>query len=81
MVHRGESHRISWVHPAPKRLLFLVLAGEAGIEVSNGERRQFTAGAHFLCEDYPGQGHRSWVVGNADLLMAIVQLPDNVSVK
>jgi hypothetical protein len=61
--------------------LFLVLAGEAGIEVSTGERRQFTAGAHFFVDDDPGQGHRSWVVGDADLLMAIVQLKDNVPLK
>ena len=27
-----------------------------------------------LSEDKPGQGHRSWALGNADLLTAVVQL-------
>ena len=68
-------------HPAPKRFLFCILAGEFGVEVSNDERRQFGAGELVLVEDRSGQGHRGWVVGNADLLTAVVQLPDTALVK
>jgi hypothetical protein len=68
-------------HPAPKRFLFCILAGEFGVEVSNGERRQFGAGEVVLVEDRSGQGHRGWVASNAQLLTAVVQLPDNALVK
>jgi mannose-6-phosphate isomerase-like protein (cupin superfamily) len=67
-------------HYAPKRFLFCILAGEFGVEVSNGQR-QFRAGELVLVEDRSGQGHRGWVVGNADLLTAVVQLSDNALVK
>jgi len=73
-----------WVgewHYAPKRFLFCVLAGEFGAEVSSGERRQFPTGELVLVEDKPGQGHRSWVVGNVDLLTAVIQLTDDAQVK
>ena len=73
-----------WVgewHYAPKRFLFCVLAGEFGVEVSSGERRQFSIGELVLVEDKPGQGHRSWVVGNTDLATAVVQLADDALLK
>ena len=69
-----------WVgewHYAPKRFLFCVLAGEFGVEVSSGERRQFSIGELVLVEDKPGQGHRSWMVGDTNLMTAVVQLADN----
>jgi hypothetical protein len=69
-----------WHHP-PNRFLFCVLAGEFGVEVSSGERPQFPAGELVLAEDKPGQGHRSWVVGNTNLVTAVVQLSDNALVK
>jgi hypothetical protein len=68
-------------HSAPKRLLFCILTGEFGVEVANGERRQFKAGEMILVEDRSGQGHRGWVVGDAELLTAVVQLADNALVK
>jgi hypothetical protein len=68
-------------HYAPKRFLFCVLSGEFGAEVSSGERRQFPAGALVLVEDKPGQGHRSWVVGNRDLATAVVELTDDAMLK
>jgi len=73
-----------WVgewHYAPKRFLFCVLAGEFGVEVSSGERRQFSIGKLVLVEDKPGQGHRSWVVGNTDLATAVIQLADDALLK
>ena len=73
-----------WVgewHYAPKRFLFCVLAGEFGVEVSSGERRQFSTGELVLVEDKPGQGHRSWVVGNTDLATAVIQLADDAPLK
>ncbi|HTP34419.1 MAG TPA: hypothetical protein VMJ75_19715 [Candidatus Acidoferrales bacterium] len=73
-----------WVgewHCAPARLLFCIQAGEMGIEVSNGERRQFSDGAMVLVEDKPGQGHRSWVVGNVPARVVIIQLPEYALLK
>jgi len=69
-----------WHYP-PKRFLFCVLAGEFGVEVSSGERRQFSVGELLLVEDKPGQGHRSWVVGNTNLVTAVIQLADNALLK
>jgi hypothetical protein len=66
-----------WVgewHYAPNRFLF-------GVEVSSGERRQFSTGELVLVEDKPGQGHRSWVVGNTDLATAVIQLADDALLK
>jgi len=68
-------------HCAPKRFMFCILAGEFGVEVSNGKRRQFGAGELVLVEDRSGEGHRGWVVGNLELVTAVVQLSDNALVK
>ena len=61
-------------HPAPRRLLFLFLAGELEVTVSDGQVRRFAPGSIVLAEDMSGKGHASRVVGNDDVLMAIVQL-------
>jgi hypothetical protein len=73
-----------WVgewHCAPARLLFCVLAGGFGVEVSNGERREFPAGDLVLVNDKPGQGHRSWASGNAPLVTAVIELADDALLK
>ncbi len=63
-------------HPVPRRLLFLFLAGEFEVTVSDGEVRRFTPGSIALAEDMSSKGHASRVVGNDDLLVAIVQLAE-----
>jgi hypothetical protein len=62
-------------HPAPRRQFLMYLAGEMAVETSGGEVRRFSAGSVLLAEDTTGKGHRSWVVGDGEVLVAIVQLP------
>jgi hypothetical protein len=63
-------------HSTPRRQIFFWLAGEIEGEVSDGERRRAGRGEATLLEDTSGHGHRSWVVGDEDVLAAVVQLPD-----
>lgn len=64
-------------HPTPRRQIFFYLAGEAEIEVSDGETRRFGPGdAALLFEDTTGKGHQSRVIGTDRLVLAVVQLPD-----
>jgi len=73
-----------WVgewHCPPARLIFSILTGTFGVEVSSGERREFSAGEVALFEDNPGQGHRSWVVGNTEARVMVVQVADTALLK
>jgi hypothetical protein len=68
-----------WVgdwHPTPQRQIYFLLAGEIEGEMSDGERRRHGPGSAVLLEDTTGKGHRSRVVGDGDVLTAVVQLPD-----
>jgi len=64
-------------HPAPKRQWMLYLAGEVEAEVSDGETRRIGPGSITLLEDTWGKGHRSRVVGDDEVLLAVVQLEDS----
>jgi hypothetical protein len=44
-------------HVAPRRQLVINLAGEAEVEVSDGEVRRFGPGSVTLVEDLTGKGH------------------------
>ncbi len=63
-------------HPAPRRQFQFFLAGNVGAESGDGETRQFGPGDAVLVEDVTGTGHRSWVVGEAEVVMAVVRLPE-----
>jgi hypothetical protein len=63
-------------HPVPRRQLFLVLKGQIEAELGDGTRRLSGPGAILVLEDTWGKGHRSWVVGDDDALMAVVVLSD-----
>ncbi len=63
-------------HPTPRRQLFVFLAGELEGETSDGERRRYGPGNAALLEDTTGKGHRSRVVGDGEVLAAVVQLAD-----
>jgi len=65
----------AWHNP-PQRWLAFILVGTWAIEVSDGSRRQFPAGSVSLVEDTTGKGHRGWAVGDVDVLVAAVGLPD-----
>lgn len=61
-------------HPAPRRQFMVVLAGQVEAEVSDGEVRRFGPGDVVLVEDTEGRGHRSWVVGEDDVVFSVAQL-------
>lgn len=66
-----------WVgdlHPSPLRMWVFLLSGEMEFEGSNGEKRHVSMGGALLLEDTTGKGHRSWVVGNSEAVLALVQL-------
>jgi hypothetical protein len=52
-------------HPAPCRQFVVHIAGEAEIEVSDGEVRRFGPGMVVLAEDVTGKGHQTRQVGEA----------------
>jgi hypothetical protein len=62
-------------HPTPSRQIIFYLAGEIEAEASDGEMRRFGPGSITLVEDTTGKGHRSRVVGEDAVLLAVVQLP------
>jgi len=66
----------AWHNP-PQRWLAFILVGTWEIEVSDGSRHQFPAGSVSLVEDTTGKGHRGWAVGETDVLVAAVGLPDH----
>lgn len=59
-------------HPAPRRQYVLMLQGRFEIETGDGEKRQFGVGAVFLVEDINGQGHRTRVVSDDSVVIALV---------
>jgi hypothetical protein len=63
-------------HPAPRRQFMLYLQGEIEAEVSDGEIRRFGPGSATLVEDKSGKGHRSRVVGDQEVLLAVVELEE-----
>jgi hypothetical protein len=50
------------------------LAGHVEGETSDGARRTIGPGAIVLLEDTEGKGHRSRVVGDREVVIAVVQL-------
>jgi hypothetical protein len=73
------SFPVGWIgdwHPAPRRQLMLFLAGVIEAETGDGEVRRFGPGSAVLVEDTTGQGHCSRVVGDADVVAAVVYLPE-----
>jgi hypothetical protein len=66
-----------WVgepHCSPVRMWIFVLSGEMEFEASDGEIRPGVSGTAILLEDTTGKGHSSRVVGNADAVLALVQV-------
>jgi hypothetical protein len=63
-------------HPAPQRVLAIILSGEGEIEASDGEVRPIRPGTILLAEDTTGRGHRNRVTGSSEVFMVLVVLPD-----
>lgn len=64
-------------HVAPRRQLVVHLAGEAEIEVSDGEIRRFGPGSAVLVEDLTGKGHITRRVGETPRETLFVTLADD----
>lgn len=62
-------------HPSPRRQVAFCLSGRLRVEAGDGEVREFGAGAIWRMEDVSGSGHTTTVLGEADVRLAIVQLP------
>ena len=63
-------------HPSSARNFFVVMTGEWEVTASDGKTRRFRNGDLLLVEDTTGKGHKSKVIGDADSLAVMVQLPD-----
>lgn len=59
--HNEPGYDYAW-HCAPARQLVVLLDGRIAIEVSDGEKREFSGGDVILVEDTTGRGHRTWNV-------------------
>jgi hypothetical protein len=63
-------------HQAPRRQLIVGLAGEAEVEVSDGEIRRFGPGSVILVEDTTGKGHRTRRIGDTVRETLFISLPE-----
>jgi hypothetical protein len=63
-------------HVAPRRQLIVGLAGEAEVEVSDGETRRFGPGSVVLVEDTSGKGHRTRRIGDTVRETLFISLPE-----
>lgn len=63
-------------HVAPRRQIVVTLAGEAEVEVSDGETRRFGPGSVMLVEDTTGKGHRTRRIGDTARETLFIALPD-----
>lgn len=57
VVTMPDDVRNTDAHPAPRRQLVIVLAGQFEIETTDGDRRMFAPGDVALFEDTTGLGH------------------------
>jgi len=73
-LHLPKGYDADW-HPAPGKRFVMVLTGVGEVEVGDGERRTFTPGSILLVTDVSGQGHRTRVMGEHDVLIAWVPVP------
>lgn len=62
-------------HPAPRRMLTVVVAGELENSFSDGRSLRLRPGDVRLIEDTDSQGHATRVLGEEDALIAVIPLP------
>jgi hypothetical protein len=63
-------------HPSPIRMWIFVLRGQMRFESSDGDVRDISPGSGLLLEDTQGRGHSSRVIGDGEVTLAIVRLPE-----
>ena len=61
-------------HPAPRRQLVIILAGQLEIGPGDGSKHIFGPGDARLAEDTSGQGHTTGVHGNEPCVTATIPL-------
>jgi len=59
----------------------LLLKGELEVEAGDGERRRFNEGSIVFVEDTKGKGHKDHAVNNDDLLLALIPVPDEMTME
>ena len=69
-----KGYKSDW-HPAPLKQFVMVLSGLMEVEAGDGTRRQFAPGSVLLVTDTQGRGHRTYRVGNQDVLLVWVPVP------
>jgi quercetin dioxygenase-like cupin family protein len=63
-------------HPVPSRQVHIYLSGELEGQASDGSVVRVGPGSVILMEDTSGKGHVSRVIGDEDVVIAVVRLPD-----
>lgn len=63
-------------HPVSSRQMQIFVEGELEAQFSDGEIRRVGPGSVYLVEDTTGKGHKSWVVGDKDVVIFVVRLPE-----
>jgi hypothetical protein len=63
-------------HPVPRRQVQVFISGELEAAASDGSRIHAGPGTVVLVEDTTGKGHQSRVVGNAEVVILVVVLPE-----
>ena len=66
---------LDW-HPAPRRQMVIILAGQLEHEFPDGGKHLFGIGDVRLLEDTTGEGHRTKVIGSESVIVAVVPLVD-----
>lgn len=64
-------------HPTPRRQFVLFLRGSLDIQTSDGETRRFESGMMLFVEDTSGKGHLNQKIGDDDLLLGFIAVPDD----
>jgi len=60
-------------HPAPAYQYVCLLSGQAELTVGDGDTRQFARGDVLHLQDITGKGHTTRVIGEEEILLAVVQ--------
>jgi hypothetical protein len=63
-------------HPVPRRQIQVFVAGELAAEASDGSKIHACPGTVVLVEDTSGKGHKSWVIGDKEVIIHVVVLPE-----
>jgi hypothetical protein len=71
-IYAPSGWSLDW-HTAPARQFLLSLRGVGEIEASDGQVRRLAEGSIILVEDTSGRGHISRVIGEEDVLIAVIR--------